>query len=131
MPTGSDRVPLHPGDRVTVAGTFQPDGSVVADTVSLTRMLRSVGPARRPGLTGPVVSTSDPLRSRDIKVRDSSGRDVTVHVPRGASITRDGKPVSVHDLGKQDVVHVDGTPDGDALRASAITVVGDVRDGDY
>lgn len=129
LPENTGHVPVRPGDRVTVAGTFGPNGSVTADAVSLTRTLRAIGPARRPpGLTGPVVATSDRLRSRDIKVRDGSGRDVTVHVPHNALVTRDGRPISIHELGKQDVVRVDGTPDGDAVRATAITVIGDVRD---
>ena len=125
------RVPVRVGERVNVDGVFGKAGTVTAETVA---PALPPAPANAPApdstLSGPVVGESDRLRSRDIKVRGADGRDVTVHVPRGIPILRDGRPISVHDLGKQDVVRVDGAADADgSFRASAITVTGDVRDG--
>lgn len=122
---GSDRVPLHRGDRVTVTGILRPDGTVLADRVRLGRPgdtdRRSGSDARQ--LVGRVTQTSGRDTSRDITVRVASDQEMTVHVPNGTPITRDGQPISVHDLTTDDVVRVSGTEDGDAFRADRITVV--------
>lgn len=127
---GSDRIPLKPGDRVTVAGTFARDGTVLASAVTRRAALLTGEAANHRGvLTGPVTHPSNHLTSRDIKVRVSVGQEVTVHVPRDTAIMRDGRPISVHSLSRNDVVRVEGTPDGDDFKASRIVVLRSNDDG--
>ena len=122
-PEDSDRVPLHPGDRVTVSGVLRADGTVVADTVSLGQPAKSDRREITPrDIEGRVTSRSSRYTNRDLKIRLSSGREVTVHVPAGIPITRDNQPISVHELTTRDVVRVTGTFDGDDFRADSIAV---------
>jgi len=116
-----------PGERVTVVGAFQQDGSVLAGTVS-----RRVQPGPRAfaaptpdlnTLIGPITRQSSRYGSRDIKVRVSVDREMTVHVPHEAQVFRADRPISVHDLAKTDVVRVRGMPDGDDFNASRIDVL--------
>ncbi len=116
-----------PGERVTVVGAFQQDGTILANTIS--RRLQP-GPrtfaAPLPDLNtliGPITKQSSRYGSRDIKVRVSVDREVTVHVPHDAQVFRADRPISVHDLAKTDVVRVRGTPDGDDFNASRIDVL--------
>lgn len=127
---GSDRIPLKPGDRVTVAGTFARDGTVLASAVTRRAALLTGEAANHRGvLTGPVTHPSNHLTSRDIKVRVSVGQEVTIHVPRDTPIQRDGRPISVHSLSRNDVVRVEGAPDGDDFKASRIVVLRSNDDG--
>ncbi len=138
---------VHVGERVTVVGAYQPDGAILADLVTVAvhppsplpphrsrRVTEPVPasvapvpytpvPASLSHLTGEVSSTSNKLSTRDIKVRVSPSREVTVHVPHDAQILRDGRPLSVHNIAKGDIVSVEGTPDGDAVKASRIVVL--------
>lgn len=122
-----DHLAYLPGQRVTVVGAFQPDGTILAGTIS-----RRVQPGPRTvaapapdinTLVGPVTRQSSRFGSRDIKVRTSVDREVTIHVPHDAQIFRSDRPLSVHDLAKGDVVRVRGTPDGDDFNASRIDVL--------
>jgi len=116
-----------PGERVTVIGAFQPDGSILASVIS--RRLQPgprlfSAPAPDPAtLIGPVTKQSSRYGSRDIRVRVSVDREVLVHVPHNAQVFRADRPISVHDLAKTDVVRVRGTPDGDDFDASRIDVL--------
>lgn len=122
-----DHLAYLPGQRVTVQGAFQPDGTILANTVS--RRIQP-GPRTAPApapdlntLVGPVTRQSSRYGSRDIKMRIGDTREVTVHVPRDAQVFRGERGISVHDLAKSDVVRVRGTPDGDDFRASRIDVL--------
>ncbi len=122
-----DHLAYLPGQRVTVVGAFQPDGTILANTIS--RRVQP-GPRTTPApapdintLVGPVTKQSSRFGSRDIKVRVSVDREVTIHVPHNAQIFRSDRPLSVHDLAKGDVVRVRGTPDGDDFNASRIDVL--------
>jgi hypothetical protein len=118
-PSGDDdSLPVQAGDRVTVGGVMRPDGTVVADTVQDD----GATPADA-ALIGRVVTPSSRYSTRDIKIRVSTDRDVTVHVPNDAPVLRDGHRISVHDLTGADVVRVDGIPDGGALQATRVVVV--------
>ncbi len=125
-----DRILVNVGDRVTVAGTLKRDGTVLAAAVTR-RAALLVGDAapHRGVLTGPITRPSNHLTSRDIKVRVSVGQEVTVHVPRDTPIQRDGRPISVHSLSRNDVVRVEGAPDGDDFKASRIVVLRSNDDG--
>ncbi len=116
-----------PGQRVTVVGEFQQDGTILAAVIS--RRLQP-GPRTLPApapdlntLIGPVTKQSSRYGSRDIKVRVSVDREVTVHVPHDAKVFRADRSISVHDLAKTDVVRVRGTPDGDDFNAARIDVL--------
>jgi len=125
-----DRILVKVGDRVTVTGTLERDGTVLASTVTRREVLQAGDTAaHRNVLTGPVTRPSNHLTSRDIKVRVSVGQEVTVHVPRDTAIMRDGQAISVHSLSRNDVVRVEGTPDGDDFKASRIVVLRSNDDG--
>lgn len=123
-----NRVPLRSGDRVTVFGTLQTDGTVTADSISL-GSLSSGNPYRNDNqygrgnqVQGVVTSTSSRYMNRDIKVRLSSGREVTIHVPKDVQIRRDGRGISVHEIQKDDEVRIQGRYDGNDFQASRIDV---------
>ena len=126
----SSRFPVKPGDRVTVIGHLQPDGSLLAGAVSLSRTiaappsqtLASVQSGRI--LFGRISSPSNRLTGRDIKMRLADGHEVKVKVRRGLPIRRAGRPISVHDLRGDDEVRVTGSFEGDALQADRIDVLG-------
>ncbi len=116
-----------PGERVTVVGAFQPNGTILASVISRRlqpgpRTVSAPAPDRST-LIGPVTKQSSRYGSRDIKVRVSVDREILVHVPHDAHIFRADRPISVHDLAKADVVRVRGTPDGDDFSASRIDVL--------
>ncbi|MBV9849107.1 MAG: hypothetical protein JO250_05395, partial [Armatimonadetes bacterium] len=79
---------------------------------------------------GRVTQQSNRYTSRDIKIRVAEDHEVKVHVPSGTPITRDGRPISVHELTKDDVVRISGASDGDDFRADRITVIRTYDDSD-
>ena len=125
--------PVKIGDRVTVAGVLQPDGTVLAGAISFSRDVtippRTFPPRPRISqsqiLVGRVSSTSDRYSSRDIKIRLEDDQEVKVKVPRGVAIRRDGQPLSVHDLRGGDLLRVSGKYEGEDFRASHMEVVPD------
>lgn len=122
-----ERIPVHPGDRVYVSGLLRRDGTVLASSV------RGLAPPARYGsttfqrlggvLTGPITMESSRYMSRDIKIRAAADREVTVHVPHGVVIRKESHSISVHDLRKDDIVRVEGTPDGSDYKATRIEVL--------
>ncbi|MDQ2686757.1 MAG: DUF5666 domain-containing protein [Armatimonadota bacterium] len=126
-----NHVPLKAGDRISVAGVLQSDGTVTADTLSARNLTDSGNNYRNDNsyrrgnqLQGVVTQTGNKLLSRDIKVRLSSGREVTVHVPKNISVRRNGRTISVHDLTSEDQVRIDGRYDGNDFKATRIEVTG-------
>ena len=120
--------PVKPGDRVTVAGVLQPDGTVLAGALSLSKDIvvpASIPPSRPPPLLlGRVSTPSNRYTSRDIKIRlDANGEEIKVKVPRGIAIRREGHAVSVHDLREGDELRVRGVYDGSDFRAARIEVL--------
>jgi len=126
--------PVKLGDRVTVAGALQPDGTVLAGAISFRRDI--VMPRRpRPSspqsqiLVGRVSSRSDRYSSRDIKIRLEDATEVKIKVPRGVTIRREGSPISVHDLRGGDLLRVSGKYEGDDFRATRVEVVREEGEG--
>ena len=127
------KFPVKIGDRVTVAGALQPDGTVLAGAISFSRDIvlpvRTLLPRSQASqsqtLVGRVSSTSDRYSSRDIKIRLEDDQEVKVKVPRGVAIRRDGQPISVHDLRGGDLLRVSGKYEGEDFRASHMEVVPD------
>lgn len=129
-----NRVPLRPGDRITVSGALREDGAVDATRVALDRPAsdRDDNPyLSERQITGRVSAKSAPYLSRDIKIRlDGSDREVKVIVPKGIGIRRNGRAVSIHEVDKDTLIRVTGARDGDSFRASRIEVLSSARD-DY
>ncbi len=129
--------PVKLGDRVTVAGALQPDGTVLAGAISFRRDIvlpRRPRPTRPLSpqsqiLVGRVSSRSDRYSSRDIKIRLEDATEVKIKVPRGVSIRREGAPVSVHDLRGGDLLRVSGKYEGDNFRATRVEVVREEGEG--
>ena len=133
--SGND-LPLHSGDRVSVIGTFNDDGTVQATLVTPRRLDGSENapepaPFLEPRgsrddhqtLTGRITQESN-FFSRDIKVRLNPDEEVTVHVPKSVSIRSEGREISVHDLHKDELVRVYGHDVGDSFQAERIQVTG-------
>jgi hypothetical protein len=121
-----NRFAVKPGDRVTVAGRLQPDGGVLAGTVSLSKTITlPANTLPRPDrvLFGRITSVSNRFTSRDIKIRLSNDRELKVKVGRGLSIRRDGRAISVHDLRGGDDVRVTGSFDGMDFKADRIDML--------
>lgn len=127
-----NRVPLRSGDRITVSGALREDGAVDATRVALDRPApdRDDNPyLSERQITGRVSAKSAPYLSRDIKLRlEGSDREVKIIVPKGIGIRRNGRAVSIHDVGKDALVRITGARDGDSFRASRIEVLGSARD---
>lgn len=129
-----DRLPMRVGDRVSVAGVLQSNGTVIADTISARSLTgnsnyRNDSTFRRGNqLLGVVSQTSSKFMSRDLKVRLSSGREVTVHVPKNISVRRNGRAISVHELTSDDQVRIDGSYSGNDFKATRIEVTGRAYD---
>ena len=119
------RFPVKTGDRVTVAGRLQSDGSVLAGAISLSKTI-SLPPAvvhAARVLVGQISSTSSRYTSRDIKLWLSNDREIKIKVPRGIPIRRDGQAISVHDLNENDTVRVTGAYEGNDFKADRIEVL--------
>jgi hypothetical protein len=121
-----NRFPVKIGDRVSVAGRLQNDGSVLAGAISLSKTIL-VPPAATPHagqiIFGRISSVSNRYTSRDIKIVLADDREVKVKVRRGLSIRRDGRAISVHDLHTDDSVRVLGDYDGMDFKAKRIDVL--------
>ena len=121
-----NRFPVKIGDRVSVAGRLQPDGSVLAGAISLSKTIPiapTVNLHESKVLFGRISSVSNRYTSRDIKINLANGREVKVKVRRGLSIRRDGRAISVHDLHNEDDVRVLGDYDGTDFKAERIDVL--------
>ena len=117
------RFPVTRGDRVTVWGSLQPDGGVLAGAVSKAITLPAAAPHMDRVLFGKITSTSNRFTSRDIKIRLADDREVKIKVARGLSIRRDGREISVHDLRGGDDVRVTGSFDGNDFKADRLDVL--------
>jgi hypothetical protein len=124
--TDDQHIGVQPGDPVNVSGTLLDDGSVNADAISPYKDQGDVGANvanTASQLVGHVSQESNKFTTRDIKVLIDASHEVTVHVPRDAHVTRNGMPVSVHDLKIDDLVKVRGSFDGDDFNATRIDVL--------
>ena len=117
------RFPVTRGDRVTVWGSLQPDGGVLAGAVSKAITLPAAAPHMDRVLFGKITSTSNRFTSRDVKIRLADDREVKIKVARGLSIRRDGREISVHDLRGGDDVRVTGSFDGNDFKADHLDVL--------
>jgi len=120
---------INPGDRITVQGTLQQNGTVKATGISRSRNIEKV--ATRPvkqadtdhQVIGHISRTSSKLSDRDIKIVTRPGQEVEVQVGRGVPVLRHGERISVHDLTRDDIVRVEGDYDGDGFKATQVEVL--------
>jgi hypothetical protein len=120
------RFPVQPGERVTVGGSLQPNGSVLAGLLTLKGDPDYQTAVSRPNriLFGTVSSPANKLGRRDIKIRSAdSGMETKIIVPRGIPIHRSGLQISVYDLSRRDQVRVTGRLTGTDFHAARIDVL--------
>lgn len=123
---GTGRFPVQPGQRVTVGGSLQPDGTVLAGLLTAKEDVNYHTAASRPNriLFGTVSSPANKLGHRDIKIRlADGGTETKIAVQRGIPVRRTGAQISVYDLSRRDQVRVTGRMDGMELRASRVDVL--------
>lgn len=125
----TDQLPFQAGDRVSVVGKLAQDGTVDASLISPRILDDQAGIADSPvqhsrTLLGRVADSSG-MFSRDIKIRLAVAHVVTVHVPKGIPITRNGHAISVHDLQDDQVIRVTGDYNGDSFNADRIALLPD------
>jgi hypothetical protein len=111
-------IPLNPGDRVSVEGKLETDGTVSAAIVRLSQSIHTVHQ-----LIGKVTTESSPLYSRDLRIRLDSGPVIIIKVPKDTTINRGDDEVSVHTLTTDDVLRIQGAFDGDDFVATQIDVL--------
>lgn len=124
-PTASDRFPVKLGERISLGGPVQPDGTVLAVLLTQSRDINYASGPDQPNriLFGRISSRSGRLRGRDIKIRSADGVETKIKVGHGILIRRTGRPVSVHDLNGDDDIRVVGTRDGKDIKAARIDVL--------
>jgi hypothetical protein len=127
IPSPDDaHIGVQPGDRVTVSGTLLADGDVTAQVVNLNDSAQSADTGDSNNaheLVGTVVLESNKYMTRDITVMIDPDHEVTVHVPHDARVSRDGQPISIHEVKGNDTVRVRGSYSGDNFTATRIEVL--------
>ncbi len=124
-PSAADRFAVTLGERVSVGGPVQPDGTVLAVLLTQSRDIAYAPAPDRPDriLFGRISSRSGRLRGRDIKIRSADGVETKIKVGHNILIRRAGRPISVHDLSGDDDIRVVGTRDGMDIKAARIDVL--------
>ncbi len=125
LPAFPGGVPVQPGRRVTVGGSLQPDGTVLAAVLSDRTDLdyhAAPGAANRV-LLGPVSSPANKLRGRDFKLAPPGGSEIKIVSARRVPVRREGRPISVYDLSRRDTVRVVGRLKGADLEAARVDVL--------
>ena len=121
----ADKFPVTLGQRISLGGPVQPDGSVLAVLLTPSRDINYTSGPDQPTriLFGHISSRSDRLRGRDIKIRSADGLETKIKVGHGIVIRRAGRSISVHDLNGDDDIRVVGTRDGTDIKAARIDVL--------
>ncbi len=124
-PTVADRFPVKLGERISLGGPVQPDGTVLAVLLTQSRDINYTSGPDQPDriLFGRISSRSGRLRGRDIKIRSADGMETKIKVGHGILIRRTGRPISVHDLNGDDDIRVVGSRDGKDIKAARIDVL--------
>lgn len=124
-PQTADHFPVTLGERVSVGGPVQPDGTVLAVLLTQSRDIVYTSGPDQPNriLFGRISSRSGRLRGRDIKIRNADGVETKIKVGHSILIRRVGRPISVHDLNGDDDIRVVGIRDGTDIKAARIDVL--------
>lgn len=122
--------PVRPGQRVTVGGSLQPDGTVLAAVLTDRNDIGYQTPADQANrvLFGPVTSSANKLQSREFRIRLMDGTEPKVVSTRSIPIRRDGHQISVYDLSRRDTVRVLGRLKGTNFEAARIDVLAPAPD---
>lgn len=125
LPSAGAGFPVQAGQRVTVGGSLQPEGTVLAGLLTAQENVDYHTAPTVPNriLFGTVSSPANKLGHRDIKIRLADGTETKIIVPRGIPIRRLGAQISVYDLNRRDSVRVAGRTAGTDFRASRIDVL--------
>lgn len=126
LPATRAGFPVQPGQRVTVGGSLQPEGTVLAGLLTAREDVdyHTPGGYSNRVLFGTISSPANKLGHRDIKLRTADGSTETkIIVPRGIPVRRSGAQISVYDLSRRDSVRVIGRLAGTELRAGRIDVL--------
>ncbi len=124
-PLAVSKFPVNAGERISVGGPVQPDGTVLAVLLTQSRDIAYTSGPDQPNriLFGRISSRSGRLRGRDIKIRSADGVETKIKVGHGILIRRAGRPISVHDLNGDDDIRVVGTRDAADVKAARIDVL--------
>ena len=126
LPGAKAGFPVQPGQRVTVGGSLQPEGTVLAGLLTAKEDVDYHTFTGLPNriLFGTVSSPANKLGHRDIKIRlADGGAETKIVVPRGIPVRRTGAQISVYDLSRRDQVRVTGRLSGMDFRAARIDVL--------
>ena len=120
-----DAFPAQPGQRVTVGGSLQPDGTVLAGLLTAKEDVNYLTGPSHPNriLFGIVSSPANKLGQRDIKLRLADGTETKIVVPRSIRVRRSGAQISVYDLNRRDSIRVTGRTSGTDFRAARLDVL--------
>ena len=122
--------PVQPGQRVTVGGSLQPNGTLLAGLLTTKEDVNYLTAAGLPNrvLLGTVSAPANKLNHRDVKIRLADGTETKISVPRGIPIRRLGLQISVYDLSRRDQVRVTGRVTDTDFRAFRIDVLAPTSD---
>lgn len=126
LPGAGAGFPVQPGQRVTVGGSLQPEGTVLAGLLTAKEDVVYHTPASLPNriLFGTVSSPPNKLGHRDMRIRTANdSTEAKIVVPRGIPVHRSGAQISVYDLSRRDQVRVTGRLAGTELRAGRVDVL--------
>ncbi len=127
LPAARTGFPVQPGQRVTVGGSLQPEGTVLAGLLTAKEDVNyhTLGDQPNRILFGIVSSPANKFGHRDIKIRlaDGGGTETKIVVPRDIPVRRSGTQISVYDLSRRDQVRVTGRMSGTDFRAARIDVL--------
>lgn len=127
LPAAGTGFPVQPGQRVTVGGSLQPEGTVLAGLLTTKEDVNyhTLGDQPDRILFGTVSSPANKYGHRDIKIRiaDGGGTEAKIVIPRGIPVRRLGSQISVYDLSRRDSVRVTGRLAGTEFRAGRIDVL--------
>ena len=117
--------PVQPGQRVTVGGSLQPGGSVLAGLLTIKEDVNYLTAPDHPNrvLFGTVSSPANKLGQRDIKLRLADGTETKIVVPRSIPVRRSGAQISVYDLSRRDSIRATGRMTGTDFRAFRLDVL--------
>jgi len=122
--------PVQPGQRVTVGGSLQPSGAVLAAVLTDNTDLDYRTPADQANrvLFGLVTSPANKLRNREFRIRAEGGTEPKIVSIRSIPIRREGRQISVYDLSRRDTVRVLGRLKGADFEAARIDVLASTPD---
>lgn len=124
-PAAARGFPVQPGRRVTIGGSLQPNGTLLAGVLTDKSDLNYQTPANLSNrvLFGAVSSPPNKLRSRDFGIRLADGTETKINSSRSIPIRRGGRQISVYDLNRQDTVRLIGRLKSTGFEAARIDVL--------